>query len=252
MENLKVREAKQTRLLSLIQGIFFLFLGIWVTAFALFIGYLAMVAVSDGEPIGDAVILGLLGAGIILLSILVWKGAGREFKKAKELKAYIAEHEGDAQEEQSTPVERGRLMGSGLASLAVGIFGIVWMIDALKNGVPIWFGAMGAFIVAAAGVKAVSDLTDAAQSVPSKADDSENDRLQDRPKIGMRALVCVILLGVLGVYDAVSFGMAFAQGIAAKALPLVLLGNAVIVLTVIVQTGSEIKALYRRKRKNGE
>ena len=252
MKNSKVKEAKHTHFISLVQGIFLSFLACWVTAFGLFIGYLAIIEGGKGEAIGDVAVLGLLGAGIVLLSVLVWKGAVREFKKAKEMKAYLAEHEGDAAEEQSPPIDRGRLMGSGLSSLAVGIFGIVWIIDALESGVPIWFAAMGAFIGIAAGAKAVSDLTDAAQVSLYKAENSEEHQAKERPKIEKRVWIGVILTGVLGIYDAVSFGMAFARGISAKALPLILLGNAVIILTVIVQTGIDIKALYRRKREKSE
>jgi len=201
----------------------------------------------------DTIVLAVIGTGIMLLSILIWKAAFKEWKKAKEYKQYLTEHEGDSDKpKRYTEGERGQLMTRGLTALAIGIFIIGFVLEMIDGGAPIWFPAMWMLLVIYAGSQAVFDLTDALQfgrTEPENFGESPTGEISSGRK---RRVVGLILLGVLGIYDAVSFGMAFARGISAKALPLILLGNAVIILTVIVQTGIDIKALYRRKREKSE
>ncbi len=238
---MNIIKVKKERIAAVVGGIFCCLLGSYVTGFGAFIVYLAIRSGIKGDVIEDVIIALLLGLGIMLLSLLVWRLVVRYFKEAKQLRQYITENEDKPDASESTASDRGQLMSEGVMTLAVGVFGIIWMMGLWEAGAP-WFAAMGAFLVIAAGATAVYNLKAAMQIESKMHDVSEVNEQQDSDAKGKRGRILgILLLGALSVYTIITDTMAFSRGISEKELPMFVLFNVLLILAIIVQIRNGLK-----------
>ncbi len=252
MGNSKIKAAKRARFQAIIKGIYFSLLASYVTGFGAWIEYFAIRAGIKGDSTEDAVVLAVIGIGMMLLSILVWKEAFKEWKKVKEYKQYLMEHEGDSDAfAENAQGNRGQLLSRGFVALAISIFGGEWLLTLVDRGAPIWFCVMGMLFVILAGSQAIFDLTDAVQlGQKEKIDCAEETKGTFSGK--RSKLILLILSGVLAVYNVISFGMVILREMDTKAVFLILLANVALILSVLSEINFKLKTLYRQRQEKSE
>lgn len=236
-----IRKAKKERIAAIFSGIFCCLLGSYVTGFGAFIVYLAIRSGIKGEVIEDVIIVLLLGLGIMLLSLLVWRLVVRYFKEAKRLKQYIAEHEDNTEVSAITSDDRGQRMFEGVMALAVGAFGIIWMMGLWEAGAW-WFAAIGGVIVGVPWIMAAYSLREAFQPVEKRQDAFQTDAPKAPSEKGKRGRILrILMIGALAIYDVIAGARAFWHGISEKELPMFVLFNVLLILAVIVQIRNELR-----------